>query len=117
MRAAAIRSGRAYIEFRDLPGAEVEPIKKQQEVSATGWGGNRAQQYHQAVHRCPSPQALTLGLDRYTGGRVLLPLTGLRDVGGLMRPGTEWALPQAELDKLPGFGATWRKPGPRPGDY
>ena len=40
---AAIRSGRAYIEFRDLPGAEVEPIKKQlgdkiavQEVSATG---------------------------------------------------------------------------------
>ena len=62
-------------------------------------------------------RALTLGLDRYTGGRVLLPLTGLRDVGGLMRPGTEWALPQAELDKLPGFGATWRKPGPRPGDY
>ena len=29
MRAAAIRSGRAYIEFRDLPLAEVEAIKKQ----------------------------------------------------------------------------------------
>jgi len=54
-------------------------------------------------------RALTLGLDRYTGGRVLLPLTGLRDVGGLMRPGTEWALPQAELDKLPGFGRDMEK--------
>jgi hypothetical protein len=29
VRAAAIRSGRAYIEFRDLPQAEVESIKKQ----------------------------------------------------------------------------------------
>ena len=29
VRAAAIRSGRAYIEFRDLPAAEVEAIKKQ----------------------------------------------------------------------------------------
>src|SRR5262245_3616890 len=29
VRAAAIRSGRAYIEFRDLPSAEVDAIKKQ----------------------------------------------------------------------------------------
>ena len=43
--------------------------------------------------------------DRYTGGKVLYPLTGLRDVGALMRPGTEWALPQDELEKFPGF---WR---------
>ena len=49
VRAAAIRSGRAYVEFRDLPGAEVEAIKKQlgdkvvvQEtpVSATGGSGS-----------------------------------------------------------------------------
>jgi peptide/nickel transport system substrate-binding protein len=50
-------------------------------------------------------RALTLGLDRYTAGKVLFPLTGLKHVGGLMRPGTEWALPPAELEKLPGF---WR---------
>jgi peptide/nickel transport system substrate-binding protein len=49
-------------------------------------------------------KALTLAIDRYTGGRVLFALTGLRDVGGPMRPGTEWALPDAELQKLPGFG-------------
>ena len=49
-------------------------------------------------------KALTLGIDRYTAGKVLYQLTGLRDVGALTRPGTEWAVPPAELEKLPGFG-------------
>jgi peptide/nickel transport system substrate-binding protein len=49
-------------------------------------------------------KALALAFDRYTGGRVLFPLTGLRDPGALLRPGTEWALPQAELEQFPGFG-------------
>src|SRR6185503_7703382 len=50
-------------------------------------------------------KALTLGIDRYTAGRVLASLTGLKDVGGLTRPGTEWAMSPAELEKFPGF---WR---------
>src|SRR5256886_6432070 len=49
-------------------------------------------------------KALTLGIDRYTAGKVLYQLTSLRDVGALTRPGTEWAMPQAELEKFPGFG-------------
>ena len=49
-------------------------------------------------------KALTLGIDRYTGGKVLYALTGLRDVGALTRPGTEWAMSPAELEKFPGFG-------------
>jgi len=111
VRAAAIRSGRAYIEFRDLPGAEVETIKKQlgdkisvQEVSATGWWGIALNNTVKPFTDVRVRKALTLGLDRYTGGRVLFPLTGLRDVGGLMRPGTEWALSSAELERYPGFG-------------
>jgi peptide/nickel transport system substrate-binding protein len=48
-------------------------------------------------------KALTLGIDRYTGGRVLYSLTGLRDVGGLTRPGTEWSMSPAELERFPGF--------------
>jgi peptide/nickel transport system substrate-binding protein len=35
---------------------------------------------------------------------VLFSLTGLKDVGGLTRPGTEWAMAPAELEKFPGFG-------------
>jgi len=111
VRAAAIRSGRAYIEFRDLPSAEVEAIKKQlgdkvavQETPMTGqWGiaiNNTKKPFTDARVR----QALSLGIDRYTMARVLRPLTGLRYVGGLMRPGSEWGMPEADLEKLPGFG-------------
>jgi peptide/nickel transport system substrate-binding protein len=49
-------------------------------------------------------KALTLAFDRYTGGRVLSPLASLRDVGGLMRPGTEFAMSDADLQTFPGFG-------------
>ena len=88
MRAAAIRSGRAYIEFRDLPSAEVEAIQKQlgdkvvvQETPMTGqWGiaiNNTVKPFNDVRVR----KALTLGIDRYTMGKVLYPLTGLRDVG------------------------------------
>src|SRR5262245_6264183 len=111
VRAAAIRSGRAYIEFRNLPNAEVEAIKKQlgdkvsvQETPMTGqWGiaiNNTVKPFSDVRVR----KALTLGLDRYTMGQVLYPLTGLKLVGGLMRPGSEWGMPQPELEKLPGFG-------------
>jgi peptide/nickel transport system substrate-binding protein len=111
VRAAAIRSGRAYIEFRDLPNSEVEAIKKQlgdkvvvQQTPMVGQFGiamnNTVKPFNDARVR----RALTLALDRYTAGRVLFTLTGLRDVGGPIRPGTEWALPEAELEKLPGFG-------------
>ena len=116
VRAAAIRSGRAYIEFRNLPNSEVEAIRKQlgdkvvvQETPMTGqWGiavNNTAKPFNDVRVR----KALTLGLDRYTMGKVLYPLTGLKYVGGLMRPGTEWAMPEAELQKLPGFGTDIEK--------
>ena len=111
VRAAAIRSGRAYIEFRDLPSAEVEAIKKQlgdkitvQETPMTGEWGIAINNTRKPFDDVRVRKALSLGIDRYTMARVLYPLTGLRYVGGLMRPGSEWALPAAELEKLPGFG-------------
>ncbi len=111
VRAAAIRSGRAYIEFRDLPSAEVEAIKKQlgdkvavQETAMTGqWGiaiNNTVKPFTDVRVR----KALSLGFDRYTASKVLYPLTGLKGVGGLMRPGTEYAIAESDLQKLPGFG-------------
>ncbi|MBI2202747.1 MAG: ABC transporter substrate-binding protein [Candidatus Rokubacteria bacterium] len=113
VRAAAIRSGRAYIEFRNLPAPEVEAIKKQlgdkiavQETPVTAhWGisvNNTVKPFNDVRVR----KALTMAIDRYTASRVLYPLTGLKHIGGLIRPGSaDWALPQAELEKLPGF---WR---------
>jgi peptide/nickel transport system substrate-binding protein len=111
VRASAVRSGRAYVEFRDLPGADVDAIKKQlgdkvavQETPMTGqWGvaiNNTVKPFTDPRVR----KALTLGFDRYTASRVLYPLTGLKYVGGLMRAGSDWAMPDADLQKLPGFG-------------
>ena len=111
VRAAAVRSGRAYIEFRDLPKSEAEAIQKQlgdkivvQEVPATGWWGIAINNTTKPFNDVRVRKALTLGVDRYTAGRVLYPLTGLKFVGGLMRPGSDWAMPEAELEKFPGFG-------------
>jgi peptide/nickel transport system substrate-binding protein len=111
VRASAIRSGRAYIEFRDLPNSEVEAIKKQLGDKVAVQQTPMIGQFGIGINNTVKPftdvrvrKALALGIDRYTAGKVLYPLNGLRDVGGLMRPGTEWALPEAELQRLPGFG-------------
>jgi peptide/nickel transport system substrate-binding protein len=110
VRAAAIRSGRAYIEFRDLPNSEVEAIKKQLGNKVTVQETPMVGQFGIAINNTVKPftdarvrRALTLGFDRYTAGKVLYGITGLKLVGGLMRPGTEFALPEAELQKMPGF--------------
>jgi peptide/nickel transport system substrate-binding protein len=111
VRAAALRSGRAWIEFRTMPEAEVVAIKKTlgdkavvQETPATGLFGVGINNTVKPFTDVRVRKALTLAIDRYTGGRVLYPLASLRDVGGLMRPGTEWAMAETELEKLPGFG-------------
>jgi len=111
VRAAALRSGRAWIEFRTMPLAEVEAIKKTlgdkvvvQDTAATGLFGIALNQTVKPFTDVRVRKALTLALDRYTAGRVLYPIASLRDVGGLMRPATEWAMSEAELGKLPGFG-------------
>jgi peptide/nickel transport system substrate-binding protein len=49
-------------------------------------------------------QALTMAIDRWAGGENIGRVSTLRYVGGVGRPGSEWALPEAELVKLPGFG-------------
>src|SRR5262245_3909996 len=112
VRAAAIRAGRAHIEFRDLPDSEVEAIKRQLGDKVVVQSTPFVINFGITINNTKKPfddvrvrKALTLGIDRYTAGRVLKPLTGLRDVGAFMRPGTEWAMSPAELEKFPGF---WR---------
>ncbi|MGH7308954.1 MAG: ABC transporter substrate-binding protein [Candidatus Rokuibacteriota bacterium] len=111
VRAAALRSGRAWIEFRTMPQSEVEAIRKQlgdkivvQDTPATGLFGIALNQTTKPFTDVRVRKALTLAIDRYTAGRVLYPIASLRDVGGLMRPATEWAVAETELQKFPGFG-------------
>ena len=116
VRAAAIRSGRAWIEFRTFPQAEVEAIKKQlgdkvvvQDTPATGVFGIAMNQTTKPFSDVRVRKALTLGLDRYTASRVLYPIASLKDVGALMRPGTDWAMAESDLLRLPGFGRDMEK--------
>src|SRR5690349_5155104 len=49
-------------------------------------------------------QALSLALDRWGGGAALSKISIMKHVGGIMRPGSEWALPEAELEQQVGYG-------------
>lgn len=48
-------------------------------------------------------QALTHAIDRKAGGLALSKISMLKYVGGLMRPGYQYNLPDDELAKMPGF--------------
>jgi peptide/nickel transport system substrate-binding protein len=48
-------------------------------------------------------RALTLALDRYEASQKLSKITIVRDVSGVQVPGTPYATPPAELEKLAGY--------------
>jgi peptide/nickel transport system substrate-binding protein len=49
-------------------------------------------------------RALTLALDRWEGSKALSRIALLKEVAGIQVPGTQWATPPAELEKLAGYG-------------
>ena len=49
-------------------------------------------------------RALTLALDRYEGSKALSRITLVKDVAGIQVPGTPYATPPTELEKLAGYG-------------
>jgi peptide/nickel transport system substrate-binding protein len=48
-------------------------------------------------------RALLLAIDRWGGSQGLSRISTLRSVGGIVRPGSPFATPEAELVQLPGF--------------
>jgi peptide/nickel transport system substrate-binding protein len=49
-------------------------------------------------------KALTLALDRYQGSQALSKIAIVKEVAGVQVPGTPFATPPAELEKLAGYG-------------
>jgi len=49
-------------------------------------------------------RALSLALDRWGGSQSLSRISQLGQVGGLVRPGSEWSATPAEMEKWPGYG-------------
>ncbi len=48
-------------------------------------------------------RALSLAIDRWGGNEALSKITFVKATGGFLRPGFEYALPEAELLKIPGY--------------
>jgi len=105
-----IRGGQFDAEFRGRTPAErdqlVSAMKDQVTVQEGPWITNILLTFNTAKKPFDDVrvrQALTLAIDRWGGAENLGKVTLIKGVGGVFRPGSPFALPSAELEKIPGF--------------
>lgn len=110
-RVAAVRSGQALVEFRGFnPAARDDVVKSlgnKAVVQESPWAcnlmavfNNQKKPFDDARVR----RALSLAIDRNEASKALSQISVMKFIGGVYRPGSEFATPAAELGKLPGFG-------------
>jgi peptide/nickel transport system substrate-binding protein len=108
---AAVRGERAMIQFRGFTPAErdslVAALGNRITVQESAW--NCSIQVAMNQEKKPFQdkrvrKALSLALDRWSASSALSKIAIVKEVAGIQVPGTPWATPQAELEKLAGFG-------------
>jgi len=110
-RAAAIRAGRVHTDFR----GHFSPVQRDDVVRALG-NKIRVQEsdlviativvFNSEEKPFDDPRvrrAMTLAADRYEGLRAISHIGNESGVGGLLRPGSEFAMSESELIKIAGF--------------
>ncbi len=110
-RVASVRSGQALIEFRGFNPAARDDIVKalgnKVVVQESPWTCNLTVTINNGKKPFDDPRvrrALSLAIDRQGASKALSQISLMKFVGGLFRPGSQFATPDAELAKLTGFG-------------
>jgi len=109
-RVAAVRGERAFIEFRSFNPARRDDLVKalgpKITVQESAWDCALWFTPNHEKKPFDDPRvrrALTLALDRWEGSKVLSKITIVKEVGGVLVPGSPLATPEAEVVKLAGY--------------